>query len=78
MFLLFGLSTRERVRAQQQMACEVCGWTAAQSLLERRTRFTLFFVPLFPVKPSRYLLVCGHCRRVRDVDSRVAAELADH
>ncbi|HET8658396.1 MAG TPA: zinc-ribbon domain-containing protein [Micromonosporaceae bacterium] len=49
------------------MRCEVCGHSAPQALVKRTTKFTLFFVPLFPVRPSRSYLECGHCRAFRPV-----------
>lgn len=68
MFLLFGFRTKEHLVRTIMMMCEVCGYQAQQSLLKRSTKFTLFFVPLFPVKPSRHYLVCGHCQAYRETD----------
>jgi hypothetical protein len=68
MFLLFGLSTKDHLVGTHLMTCEVCGWQAPQQLLKRTTKFTLFFIPLFPVKAARWSLVCGHCRAYRDTD----------
>ena len=76
MFLLFGLRTREHLVSTPAMACEVCGVTARQALTRRTTKFTLFFVPLFPVRPSRYHLDCGNCRARRPVGSAAAGRLA--
>jgi hypothetical protein len=75
MFLLFGLRTKDYVIASGVMTCEVCGWEAAQTLLKRSTKFTLFFVPLFPVRSSRYFLQCGHCQAYRATDAGVAGRL---
>ena len=66
MFLLFGLRTKDHMVATRTMTCEICGWEAPQSVLRRSTKFTLFFIPLFPVKPSRHYLVCSHCRGFRE------------
>jgi hypothetical protein len=68
-FLLFGVSTRDREVGTQVMTCDVCGSTAPQSIFKRTTRFSLFFVPLFPVRPSRSYRWCSHCRATRPVDS---------
>jgi hypothetical protein len=78
MFLLFGLRTREHLVSTRSMACEVCGVTAVQALVKRATKFTLFFVPLFPVRPSRYHLDCGNCGAIRPVDRGVAGRLVAH
>ncbi|GIM92450.1 zinc-ribbon domain-containing protein [Paractinoplanes toevensis] len=64
-FLLFGLRTREGLVSATTMVCEVCGVAAAQSLIKRSTKFTLFFIPLFPVRPSSYYLGCAHCGAIR-------------
>ena len=69
LFVLFGLSTRDREVGRRVMTCDVCGHTAQQALFERSTRFTLFFVPLFPVRPRRSYRQCGHCWSIRPVDS---------
>lgn len=73
MFLLFGFRTKENLVSRRTMVCEVCGVTASQALLKRSTKFTLFFIPLFPVKPSSHHLVCAHCGTARSVDPRQLA-----
>ena len=78
MFLLFGLRTRDHLVSTQSMACEVCGVTAMQALVKQATKFTLFFVPLFPVRPSRYYLDCGNCGTRRSIDRAVAGRMAAH
>jgi hypothetical protein len=75
MFLLFGLRTRDHLVGTQVMTCEVCGLSAPQALVKRTTKFTLFFVPLFPVQRGRSYLECGHCRAFRPADSGVAGSL---
>lgn len=76
MFLLFGLRTRDRLISTQSGTCQFCGFTAMQALVKRSTKFTLFFVPLFPVRASRYYLDCGNCGTRRAVDRGVAGRLA--
>lgn len=66
-FLLFGVRTRDDLVDTRVMTCEVCSWTAPQARFARTTKFTLFFVPLFPVAPRRFLLRCGHCMGLRAV-----------
>ncbi|MEU4564774.1 zinc ribbon domain-containing protein [Actinoplanes sp. NPDC023936] len=68
MFLLFGISSKDHMVGTHLMTCEICGWQAPQQLLKRTTRFTLFFIPLFPVKAAQYFLVCGHCQGFRRTD----------
>ena len=69
MFLLFGLSTRDREVGTRVMTCDVCGVTAPQTLFKRTTKFSLFFVPLFPVRPSHSYRQRGNCWAIRPVDS---------
>jgi zinc-ribbon family len=66
-FLLFGVRTKDDLLDTRVLTCEVCGWTAPQARFARTTRFTLFFVPLFPVAPRKYLLRCGHCMSLRQI-----------
>ncbi|MET0694339.1 MAG: zinc-ribbon domain-containing protein [Propionibacteriaceae bacterium] len=72
--LIFGLSVKEVLLATLVFVCETCGNNAAHHLVRRVRRFTLFFVPLFPVG-SHYYDTCVACGRVREV-SREQAEAA--
>jgi hypothetical protein len=65
MFLLFGLRTRDHLISTHSGPCDFCGVVAMQALGKRTTKFTLFFVPLFPVRPSRYYIDCSNCERRR-------------
>jgi uncharacterized Zn finger protein len=75
-FLLFGLRTRDAVLSRRRMVCEVCGVNAPQTVVKRSTKFTLFFIPLFSVRPSSYYMECGNCGSVRPVDRRAVDYLA--
>jgi uncharacterized Zn finger protein len=75
-FLLFGLRTRDNVVSHRPMVCEVCGVNAVQTVVKRSTKFTLFFIPLFSVKPSTYYMECGHCGTARRVDPRAVTSFA--
>ena len=76
MFLLLGFRTRDTVAFRRWLLCEVCRIEAEQTVIKRSTRFTLFFVPLFPVKPSTYYVQCANCNAFRRTDSRAVAGLA--
>lgn len=69
-FLIFGLKSADRRVAAPVLLCAYCGATAAQVLIRRTTKFSLFFIPLFPVRPARYLLQCTNCANTRAVDAR--------
>jgi hypothetical protein len=76
MLLLFGLRTRDKVVGVHAGTCEVCGYQAPQTLVRRTTKFTLFFIPLFPVRPSRTYLECGHCRAARPMTAEAARRVS--
>ncbi|WP_326823087.1 zinc ribbon domain-containing protein [Streptosporangium sp. NBC_01639] len=60
MFLLFGFRTVLHQLGVMTAVCRNCGNTAAQMLVKRTTKFTLFFIPLFPVR-TRYGTQCTFC-----------------
>ena len=60
--LIFGLSAKQVLLATLYYVCEVCGNQAAHQLVRRTNRFTLFFIPLFPVS-TRYIDTCAFCAR---------------
>ncbi|MEU4833615.1 zinc-ribbon domain-containing protein [Streptosporangium sp. NPDC023615] len=57
--------------------CPNCGNTAAQVLTRRVTKFSLFFIPLFPVR-SRYESQCTFCGAAYGVSKDEANRLAAH
>jgi hypothetical protein len=74
-FILFGFRTSHRRLGVRTMACDVCGFTAAQGLVKRSTKFTLFFIPLFPVKRPSYLRECTHCGATRPLHENQVTSL---
>jgi len=75
-FFFFGLRSKDSRVGAHVMPCEICGVTAAQTLIKRTTKFSLFFVPLFPVKPAKHYVQCAHCGSVRSADARFVAAIA--
>ncbi|MCM4082615.1 zinc-ribbon domain-containing protein [Paractinoplanes hotanensis] len=65
MFLIFGIRGKDKIVGSRLGRCEVCGATAAQTLVRRTTKFSLFFVPLFPVRAARHFVICTNCGRSR-------------
>ncbi|SMQ13931.1 zinc-ribbon family protein [Streptomyces sp. Ag82_O1-12] len=55
------------------LVCGQCGNPAAHTLRKRLTKFTLFFVPLFPIS-TKYLTQCTFC----GAEQKVTKEQADH
>ncbi|WDZ87061.1 zinc-ribbon domain-containing protein [Micromonospora cathayae] len=60
MFLIFGLRTSVKRSGVVSAVCRNCGQHAAQVITKRSTRFSLFFVPLIPVR-TRYVQQCSFC-----------------
>ena len=72
--LIFGFGVTETLLSTLVYACETCGNHAAHQLSKRTRKFSLFFIPLFPVG-TKYLDSCTACGRVIEV-SRDQAENA--
>ena len=58
--IIFGTRTSAMILAVLTLICGNCHNTAAQRVIKRVTKFTLFFIPLFPVSTTRYV-ECVHC-----------------
>ncbi|WP_340385643.1 zinc-ribbon domain-containing protein [Streptomyces sp. SS7] len=56
------------------LVCGRCGNPAAHALRKRVTKFTLFFVPLFPVSTT-YLTQCTFCGAEEKVSGQQAQRL---
>ena len=75
-FLIFGLKSSDRRLAAPTLFHAYCGATVAQVLIKRTTKFSLFFIPLFPVRGPRYYLQCTNCGTTQAVEAREAERLA--
>lgn len=73
--LILGFRVSSVLLATLVYVCDRCGQNAAHQVVKRVRRFTLFFVPLFPVS-TRYLDSCAACGRVIDVPERQAVAAA--
>lgn len=64
--IIFGVKTYTRLLATLSLVCPSCGQRAAQRLFENVNKFTLFFIPLFPVGTSRRMdcINCGYASKV--------------
>jgi hypothetical protein len=56
------------------LVCGRCGNPAAHTLRKRVTKFTLFFVPLFPIS-SKYATQCTFCGDEQKVTGEQAEQL---
>ncbi len=75
MLLLFGTRAKTVVVALVTLVCGRHGGPAAHELAKRQTRFTLFFVPLFPVGRARWSTQCTQCGWTTGVSGDEAAQL---
>jgi hypothetical protein len=73
--LIFGLGVTETLLATLVFVCETCGNHAAHHLVKRVRKFSLFFIPLFPVS-TKYVDTCTACGRMIDVDAEQAEAAA--
>jgi hypothetical protein len=71
---LFGTRTYIRQLAILTLLCGSCGNPAAHSLKRRVTKFTLFFVPLFPLH-SKYSTQCTFCGAEQKLPKEQAEQL---
>ena len=60
MSLLFGMGVYQTVVNVFAFTCALCGTLAGQHVIKRSTKFTLIFLPSFPVSTA-YLNTCTHC-----------------
>ncbi|MGW2051460.1 zinc-ribbon domain-containing protein [Streptomyces sp. NPDC001858] len=57
------------------LVCGQCGNPAAHTLRKRVTKFTLFFVPLFPIS-TKYATQCTFCGAEQKVTKEQADQLS--
>jgi DNA-directed RNA polymerase subunit RPC12/RpoP len=72
--LIFGTSVKQLLLATLFYVCETCGNQAGHRLVKRVNRFSLFFIPIFPIS-TRYIDTCAYCGRSIEVP-RDRAEMA--
>ncbi|MBW4705038.1 MULTISPECIES: zinc-ribbon domain-containing protein [unclassified Micromonospora] len=74
MFFIFGLRTKVTRSGVVTAVCRHCGNQAAQVISRRSTKFTLFFVPLIPIR-TKYVQQCSFCGVEYAVDADEARRL---
>lgn len=72
--IIFGTKGYLYQLAVLTLLCANCGNPAAHTLRKRVTKFTLFFVPLFPVS-TKYLTQCTFCGTEQKVSAEQAEQL---
>ncbi|PWU51748.1 zinc-ribbon domain-containing protein [Micromonospora globispora] len=74
MFFIFGLRTKVDRSGVVTRVCRNCGNQAAQVITRRSTKFTLFFIPLIPVR-TRHTQQCTYCGAEFDLSRAEAQQL---
>jgi zinc-ribbon family len=72
--ILFGTRTYLYQLAVLTLVCGRCGNPAAHALRKRIMKFTLFFVPLFPIS-TKYTTQCAFCGAEQQVPKEQAEGL---
>ncbi|MFF5477208.1 zinc-ribbon domain-containing protein [Streptomyces sp. NPDC012935] len=72
--IIFGTKGYLYQLAVLTLVCGQCGNPAAHTLRKRVTKFTLFFVPLFPVS-TKYATQCTFCGAEQKVTDEQAQQL---
>ena len=76
--LIFGTSTKMLQLAMLNLLCAFCGNPSAHSLRKRVTKFSLFFIPLFPIAPAKHYLQCTFCGGASEITKENADQLLAH
>src|ERR1041384_5708158 len=74
--IIWGWRSYVRSLAMLTFLCGNCGNPAMHHVKRAYTKFTLFFIPLFPVS-SRYLTECTFCGAARKIPKEEALRLAE-
>lgn len=75
MFFLFGLTTREHPQFTRTASCRYCGQFAPQHVIQRKTKLSVFFIPLLTLKRTRLQQCtnCGGTSRISGSEQRTLA-----
>jgi DNA-directed RNA polymerase subunit RPC12/RpoP len=73
--LILGFQVSRVLMATLVYVCDRCGHNAAHQVVKQVRKFTLFFVPLFPVN-TRYLDTCTTCGRTAELPRQRALAAA--
>lgn len=75
MFIFYGTKSKSKVLTTLNPSeqCMNCLNTVNHAVVRDRTYFTLFFIPLFPIR-TRYTVVCPSCSFARKITGKQARE----
>jgi len=72
---IWGWRTASTMLATVMFMCQRNGQPAAHHVYKRVTKFTLFFIPLFPIN-TKYVVECTLCGESRQVSKEDATQIA--
>lgn len=72
--LIYGWKTYVQVLAVLRLVCGQCGNASEHVLRKLTTKFTLFWIPLFPIN-KKHMLFCPACQHEQRLDGAQAKEL---
>ena len=72
--IVFGTKGYLYTLAMITLVCGRCGNPAAHSVKKRVTKFSLFFVPLFPIS-TKYVTQCTFCGAAQQLSKEQADQL---
>ncbi|MGW8377888.1 zinc-ribbon domain-containing protein [Streptomyces sp. ODS28] len=73
--IIFGTSSKVMQLAMLNLLCGFCGNPSAHALRKRVTKFSLFFIPLFPIAPAKHSLQCTFCGGHSELSKENAEQL---
>jgi hypothetical protein len=76
MLIVFGFKTFVSRLATLLMRCPLCGADAAHHIVRIRQFFTLFFIPVIPIR-TKYRLGCTYCGKARLISKQDAEQLVN-
>mgnify|MGYP001248677578 CR=1 FL=1 len=71
MFII-GYRTLQSLMAALVFQCAFCRYQTVSKLYRRRTWFTFFFIPVFPISGRRHIMFCSHCGSTSPLDDASA------
>jgi hypothetical protein len=72
--IIFGTKGYLYTLAMLTLVCGRCGNPAAHSVKKRVTKFSLFFIPLFPIS-TKYVTQCTFCGAAQQISKEQADQL---
>jgi hypothetical protein len=76
MLILFGIRRRRRQRGVLLMMCQRCQRPCAHTIVQVRTFFTLFFIPVIPMG-TKHSTVCSMCAGATSIPKAHAERLEE-